>query len=353
LRPRLYHLFALLTALLAFAGVAASAAQATTVSWKASVRIEPPSHGGISGVACPSSNLCVAVDQEGYVIVSTSPSKSKWRRPIYVDHNGGGINAISCPSIRLCIAVDNNGRVITSTNPTGGAGAWARPVRVDTSDGSDGGQAALIAVDCPSVNLCVAVDSADPADVVTSSDPTGGATAWATTQLGGTLDAVSCPYQSTFCMVAGSHEEWSEEPTSGKADWHSAGSHGGLMAGLACPSDDECVGAGYGPAAPTIISSTTAPRGTNSPWNSIAVGANPPIGGEGLLDSIACTSTKFCVAVSSDDAYWQSNAPTSGKWSASRPLRTSHGVLFSAITCRPKLCVSVDSTGIATSGIVH
>jgi hypothetical protein len=353
LHPRLYHLFALLTALLALAGVSASVAQATTVSWKPSVRIEPPSHGGISGVACPASNLCVAVDQEGYVIVSTSPSRSKWRHPLYVDHDGGGINAISCPSIHLCVAVDNNGRVITSTRPTGGAGAWARPVRIDTTQGSDGGQAALTAIDCPNVNLCVAVDSAYGADVVTSSDPTGGSTAWATTRLSGTLDAVACPYHSSFCMVAGSHEEWSDLPTGGSSAWHRAGSHGGLIAGLSCPSLHECVGAGYGGAAPTIISSTKAPRAVNSAWSSIAVGSNPPIGGEGLLDSVGCTSIKFCVAVSSQDAYWQSNAPTSSKWSGGKPLRKNSGVLFSAITCRPKLCVSVDSTGIATTGIVH
>ena len=41
-----------------------------------------------------------------------------------------GLNSISCPSTSLCVAVDGTGHVITSTNPTGGPSAW-KPALVD------------------------------------------------------------------------------------------------------------------------------------------------------------------------------------------------------------------------------
>jgi hypothetical protein len=33
-------------------------------------------------------------------------------------------DAVSCPSVSLCVAGDQNGNVLTSTDPTGGANAW-------------------------------------------------------------------------------------------------------------------------------------------------------------------------------------------------------------------------------------
>src|SRR5438445_10673591 len=76
--------------------------------------------------------------------------------------------AASCPSSSLCVAVDVNGNVVTSSNPTGGATAW----RVTNVDGSN----ALTGVSCPSSVFCVAVDGSG--NVATSSNPTGGAAAW-------------------------------------------------------------------------------------------------------------------------------------------------------------------------------
>jgi hypothetical protein len=57
---------------------------------------------------------------------------------------------VSCSSATSCVAVDGNGNVVTTTNPTGGASAWT------TSDAA--GSADMTAVACPSASLCVAVD---------------------------------------------------------------------------------------------------------------------------------------------------------------------------------------------------
>jgi hypothetical protein len=69
-------------------------------------------------------------------------------------------DGVSCPSSGLCVAVDEWGDVVTSTNPTGGASAWT----VTHVDGSN----FLSGVSCPSSGLCVTVD--EIGDVVTGAN---------------------------------------------------------------------------------------------------------------------------------------------------------------------------------------
>jgi hypothetical protein len=40
------------------------------------------------------------------------------------------LNAVSCASESLCVATDKSGNVVTSTNPTAGASAWSSPANV-------------------------------------------------------------------------------------------------------------------------------------------------------------------------------------------------------------------------------
>jgi len=60
--------------------------------------------------------------------------------------------------------VDYAGNVVVSTNPTGGATAWT-VLHLHMGH--------LAAVSCPDANLCVATDEAG--DVIVSTDPTGAA----------------------------------------------------------------------------------------------------------------------------------------------------------------------------------
>ena len=51
------------------------------------------------------------------------------RFPLASPHPGApyrpiGLDALSCPSVSLCIASDTDGNILTSTDPTGGANAW-------------------------------------------------------------------------------------------------------------------------------------------------------------------------------------------------------------------------------------
>ncbi|MHB8506347.1 MAG: Ig-like domain-containing protein, partial [Acidimicrobiales bacterium] len=67
---------------------------------------------------------------------------------------------------RLCGAVDASGNVVSSTNPPGGASAWTA-ANVD-------GTNFLHGVSCPSVSLCVAVD--DAGNVIVGQAPSLAAT---------------------------------------------------------------------------------------------------------------------------------------------------------------------------------
>jgi hypothetical protein len=148
----------------------------------------------LSGVSCPSSGLCVAVDLDGDVVTSTNPTggATAWK----VTHVDGTneLSGVSCPSSGLCVAVDQGGNVVTSTNPTAATPTWT-VTKVESTDWQYG-------VSCPSSGLCVAVDS--DGNVVTSTNPTGGATAWTVANVDGssynTLAGVSC-VSSGLCVA--------------------------------------------------------------------------------------------------------------------------------------------------------
>jgi hypothetical protein len=140
------------------------------------------------------------VDANGNVLTSSNPTggAAAWTT-ILVDNPSpdistrGGLDDVSCASIGLCVVVDVNGNVVTSTNPLGGAG-WTL-ANVD-------GRNELRGVSCPSVSLCVAVDADGNGNAVTSTNPTGGASAWTVAHVDGSnvLNGVSCP-TSTLCVA--------------------------------------------------------------------------------------------------------------------------------------------------------
>jgi hypothetical protein len=106
-----------------------------------------------NALSCPSGRLCVGVDNNSEVVISTNPAGSKraWSTPVNIDSNAW-TTGISCPSARLCVAVDaglSGGAVLVSTNPTRGRGVWSR-VPVD--------RIVLDKVACLSTTLCVAGD---------------------------------------------------------------------------------------------------------------------------------------------------------------------------------------------------
>src|SRR5439155_25704446 len=182
-------------------------AAAAKLTWAAPVRVDhqPQFAGiGLSAVSCPGIHLCVAVG--GNVLTSTNPTGGAGAWAATKISGANSLNGVSCPTIHLCVAVDAAGNVLTSSNPTKGAAAW----KVTHVDGPAGcpppteglARCFLGGVACPSTILCVAVDQGG--NVVTSKNPTGGATAWKVTHVAGTalLNGVSCP-TPTLCIAVG------------------------------------------------------------------------------------------------------------------------------------------------------
>ena len=87
---------------------------------------------------------------------TASASGLSWSSPQLIDSqapytNPASLSDLSCPSTSLCVATDSAGNVATSTNPTGGASAWTT-TRVDDAYAVHG-------ISCPTTSLCVATDS--------------------------------------------------------------------------------------------------------------------------------------------------------------------------------------------------
>jgi hypothetical protein len=231
LQSALWALSVLLALLVLAVGVFGpqAARAAGLLSWSPPQPIEQGGVADLAHVSCPSTSLCVAVDAfYGDVVTSTNPTggASAWTATNIDSRNGNpgsALNGVSCPSSSLCVAVDGSGKVLTTSNPTGGASAW-------TTTHVDPESSGFSAVSCPTTSLCVAVDSSG--NVVTSSDPTGGAAAWTAAAIDTTfipetgttttepLTGVSCP-SAELCVAIDAKGQvlTSTNPTGGASAW--------------------------------------------------------------------------------------------------------------------------------------
>jgi hypothetical protein len=82
------------------------------------------------------------------------------------------ITGLACPTANRCVAVDNNGDVLTSTDPTGGADAWhfENLVPFTPTEGTERQPwNALFGASCASTSLCALVGI--KGRIFTSTDP--------------------------------------------------------------------------------------------------------------------------------------------------------------------------------------
>lgn len=122
----------------------------------------------INGIACPSTTLCVAVDDSGHILSATHPAESAaaWKRLLPTASEGHALTSIACPSTTLCVVADNDGTVLISTDPSGGSEAWTATRLAAIPE----------TVGCETPTLCVAVSITG--QIMTSSNPAGGESAW-------------------------------------------------------------------------------------------------------------------------------------------------------------------------------
>lgn len=368
-------------------GLSVPARASVSYVWSAQTRI---ANSGLTGVACPSASLCVAVDQGGEVLVSPDPVTGTWQRD-----RGLGADAfagVACPTTALCLAVDRAGDVVSSDNPTGGASQWT----VAHVSGHP-----LSQVSCPTIGLCAITQSVgtftsnlqvrDYGNVLVSHSPDVGGS-WMTEHADddngpecgkyGPFDGcyqsfsgLACPTVS-LCVATDTSGGvvWSGGPSATTARWGSNPLVGGPdplsgigtigLPSLACPTSSFCVGLcdpAYAFIDGTCGDSPAAySAGIAVTWDPTALllGAPGPITGTALFDKtesagsgVWCQSSKLCFVEKPDGDLAMSQDPAAGGkgWSVTR--RGDVNEPITGISCSREFCVAVDAGGNAISGI--
>jgi hypothetical protein len=277
------------------------------------------------GISCPTQLLCVAVGTDNLIASSSNPAggTGAWdfvyagegRSPEQIGTptpsiSGRQIQGVSCPTMNLCVAVMNIGNIYSSTNPTGPASSW-RTVDID----GNGPNVHLYGISCPSASLCVAVagkgkgarDSGQNSQILTTIDPTGGASAWQKAELTGSIDlrAVSCGSPTMYVAVGlGGQILNSTDPSGGPSAWRASPAPGapGDLGAVSCIAAPLCV---VGNEAGNLLTSTNPAVGASS-WKVAAGGDSVQITG------VSCASANGCVAVDNNGDVLTSTDPTGG-----------------------------------------
>ena len=238
-----------------------------------------------------------------------APGPLVWAAPVAIDANP--LDGISCPSVSLCVAVDSEGRVLSSSDPSAGARAWSA---ADVDGPSD-----LAGIACPSVSVCVAVDGAG--DVVSTGNASSGpGAAWSVAKVDTTIT----------------------EPSS-----YGGGSD--LLRGVSCPSVSFCLAVD---AVGNVVFSG-APTGGASTWVLVHVDDNSDYGcaGGGLmcqapLMGVSCPTVTLCAAADFTGNVLETATPTAATVWASRATGEAGPQALWTISCPSvSLCATVNGTG--------
>jgi hypothetical protein len=280
--------------------------------------------GYIHALSCISTSSCVAVGNDGNGAPFTvSGDPTNWiasdanEDPITSSSLGGSSNGVSCLSAVSCVAVggDSNGQpFVLLGDPTSWTSSDATELTLGASFGSGG---SLSAITCATMNFCVAVGSdrndeplalfGDPTSW-TSSDATE-LTLGASFGSGGLLNSVNCP-SPTFCVAVG--EDSNSQPLVIDGDpstWDSTNASeitlgasfgsGGLLNSVNCPSSTFCVSVGEDSnSQPLVIDGDPSTWDLTNAYEATLDATYGTLGS--TLNGLYCTSTTYCVADGGD-----------------------------------------------------
>jgi hypothetical protein len=278
--------------------------------------VRPAGAGGFGSLACLGIRLCIAGAQHGSLWFSRQPTgaATTWKRQrlaglgresgssSQTGEAGVTVTGIACPSRRLCVAVDDSGDVIATTHPAGGPRSWTVLLRLP-SQGTRGGQVpeALTYVTCPSTHLCMAGDpstpyleGSEPGMFLISHDPARPGS-WHGRRFG--LSTVTCP--SARLCLAGSADgrlAYTRRLGVGRTSWRYLRLPGfdvdeasGGFASVACAGARLCVAAGGGDGGGGVAESSD-PTVARS-WRATQLSGSPIVG-------VGCFRRSVCIAYS-------------------------------------------------------
>lgn len=288
-----------------FGGMTAASPETDSAAadWQLQAQIKGESYRPnlpLLGISCPSTSLCIAVGELDTIVSTTNPTggDSAWHlakpmgeagsdchehwNPPCLSPQDRRIRGVSCPSVGLCVAVTGEGYVYSSTNPTGPGDDW----QVADIDGT-GRDTHLLGISCPTASLCVAVSGEryTSGKILTSTNPTGGASAWTVTQLDESLDlrGISCGTPA-LCVAVAEHGRLlvSTNPAGGASAWTEVGTPGGPgnLQGVSCAATVLCVTGNAGGNLLTSTNPTVA-----SSWRETDGGSSVQVTGVSCLTS--------------------------------------------------------------------
>jgi hypothetical protein len=256
-----------------------------SAGWRFSKAYEIPHlRDAVNGLACPTAKECIAVSaNEAFWTTDATGGKGHWKHAALEPSNQPTVatgtvifDDISCPSTHLCVAVDDIGNAFVSTHPTGGKSAWHSVEFAATE---------VMSVGCSAAGTCAAVDYNGV--VYSTSDPSG---VWheggrATLPHASDLSGVSCAGAS-LCAVVGASSKIAvtTDPGGSSPAWRLTTAKGGSWDDVACPTVHKCVAVG-GLFENGKVAVSTAPGGGH--WKHAKLG-------KGGATQIDCASANSC-----------------------------------------------------------
>jgi hypothetical protein len=214
----------------------------------------PPS--ALTGIDCPTTTLCVAVDYIGDTMIASNPETTPWKTTASVS-GANALTGVGCDAALACIAIDSGGDGEVDDSLTATTPSWSAPQTIVPSGAS--------AISCVSGALCAVTDGSG--DVATTTTPTAATPTWTsqTVDSGHALSAIACPSASS--CVAGDD---SGDAVIGYGHFLSislpgAGSGSVTGTGLNCPSS--LCDAGYPSTTSVPLSESAASGSAFTGWS--------------------------------------------------------------------------------------
>lgn len=261
---------------------------------------------------------------------------------------------ISCPSTKMCVAVGELNKVISSTDPTGGPSAWgvARPTGEAATDCHehwvpacrDPNDRRIRDVSCPTVSFCVAVTG--EGYVYSSTNPTGSAEDWGVADIDG--DGRDTHLLGVSCPTVSLCVAVSGERYTGGKVLTSTNPSGGAAAWTVTQLDESLDLRGVSCGTPTLCVAV-AQQGrllvsTNPTGGAPAWSELGTPGGSGNLQAISCAAAVLCVAGNAGGNLLTSTVPTA--LSSWKEANGGVSVQMTDVSCLPtRQCVAVDNNG--------
>jgi hypothetical protein len=216
------------------------------------------------------------------------------RHPTTVDDNAS-LRDVACPSTHVCVAVDNRGDALTTADPTAPSPRWASEQVAPRTT-------AFSSVTCPSTRLCVAVGNHGTAAVTT--DPAAVAPKWSTNTLTHIkhVMALACPARTRCLVITAGREVFSlSDPKGGPPAWRNRPSVPGPLnlsvVSLSCASRSFCVAVDQD--GDTVTSTDPLDPSPRWRYRRRALGIATTRYAPTAVQAISCPSTRLCVTAAS------------------------------------------------------